>query len=416
MISSGLIAAVVFCWLSFLTVRNYLPCLRELREALARTDSLSNNLTPPARVILCLRGADPFLNRCLRGLATQDYPDYKIIIIVDSLGDAAMTQAEAILQEYGKERIEVHLRDQLWPNCSRKVSSLLCGLKRVSGETEVVALCDGDAIPHSTWLRELVEPLQDPLTVASSGNRWFAPTHLTIGGLCRSCWYALAIPTMYKHRMLWAGSLALRGELFRNSEFLVRLQSAFADDMAISSFAQSQQFRVAPVVPLVILNEETCSLKNFWGFLIRQMLTTRIDHHRWPSIVCEALPIVLLLLVLLPLSIHEGQQSFGWWLAGSVVYDIAALSVMGYFEWMVRQLLLRRREQLMPPFHWGRILMAVPILSLTGIVYSWAIIMTLFAKRHEWRGVLYRINARGVSTLHEREEYGEATAGQYESV
>ncbi len=416
MISFGLISAVVFTSLTILMVWHFLPCLRELRTALALGDNVSHEFTPPARVILCLRGADPFLDRCLRGLASQDYPNYKVVIVVDSLQDDALPQVECLRKEHGDERIEVLIRDRLLPNCSRRASSLFCGLSHVPAEVEVVAMCDADAIPHPTWLRELVAPLQNPLTVAASGNRWYAPTILTVGGLCRYYWNALAFRAMYKYRIPWCGSLVMRGDLFRDAAFQNCLQHAFSEDTALAGFLANKQQHAVPIVSLVMLNEETCSFKGFWGFLVRQMLAARLHHPHWPTILVEALVILVALWILLPLSILEGWRSLGWWSVGAVIFIVTVLSVIGYFEWLVRQLLWQRRRQRAVPYDWKRICLAVPSLVLTGFIYPLAVVQTFFTRRHEWRGIVYRIEAGGISTLHERAEFGETKAGQYDSV
>jgi cellulose synthase/poly-beta-1,6-N-acetylglucosamine synthase-like glycosyltransferase len=152
-------------------------------------------------VILCLRGADPFLDWCLGGLVRQDYPNYRVLIVVDSAQDEALPQAESLRREHGKVRVEVLIRDRILPHCSRRASSFFCGLGHVPDEVDVMEMCDADAIPHSTGLRELVSPLQDPLTVATPGNRWYAPLILIMGGICRYFWNALTFRTMYKYRI-----------------------------------------------------------------------------------------------------------------------------------------------------------------------------------------------------------------------
>ena len=42
----------------------------------SRKNSLPDNELPKTAVILCLRGADPFLANCLRSLFNQNYPNY----------------------------------------------------------------------------------------------------------------------------------------------------------------------------------------------------------------------------------------------------------------------------------------------------------------------------------------------------
>ena len=415
MISFGLVAATIFSVLAILVVLHFLPCLRELNEALRRGNPVASDFYPIARVILCLRGSDPFLDRCLRGLANQDYPNYKVLIVVDSSVDESLPQAKRILEEYGADRVEILIRDCTLPNCSRKVSSLFCGLNHVPSDVGVVAQCDADAIPHPTWLRELVEPMQDPMTVATCGNRWYSPIVLTMGGMCRYFWNALAFRAMHRYQIPWAGSLAMRSDLFRDPEFLKCLQHAFSEDTALASFLFNKMQHATPIVSLVMLNEESVGIKSFWGFLVRQILAARLHHPHWPAILVEALVIFFAMWILLPLSILQSETSLAWWCVGGFIYDLTVLIVIGYFEWQVRRLLLKRRQQIVPSFGWQRICLAPIGLTLTGFIYPIAVIFSLFTKRHEWRGIVYRIDSHGVTTVGERTDFT-SPANEYESV
>ena len=416
MLNFGLVAAVAFCLMALLLLIQSLPCLLAMRRSLQRSEPHSTDFTPPARVLLCLRGADPFLDRCLRGLATQDYPDYKVMIVVDSATDESLPQAQALRDEFGGDRIEVLIRDRLWSTCSRKISSLLCGFSRVPAEVEVVAWCDADAIPHSTWLRELTAPLQDSQIAVTTGNRWYAPAQWTVGSLCRHSWNAMAFLAMHKYRLPWGGSLAIRSDVFRDPAFPQCLQRSFSDDMALGKFVLDRGQRVEPVVALVILNEETCGLTSFWGFLVRQMLATRLNHPRWPTLLGEALVLFTLLWVLLPLALSQGIGSWSWWLAGASVYNVISLSSTGYLESLVRRLLAQRGRPAGTVYGWGRALLAYPILCLTGFVYSLAVVHAAFVTTHKWRGIVYRIEGQGVSILNDRQPIvGLSAAHQYES-
>lgn len=415
MLNFGFVAAVAFCLMAFLLVMQSLPCLLAMRRGIQRGNLASGRFTPRARVLLCLRGADPFLDRCLRGLATQDYPDYKVIIIVDSATDESLPQVQTLLGEFGGERIEVVIRDRLWSTCSRKISSLLCGFSRVPAEVEVVAWCDADAIPHSTWLRELTAPLQDAQTAVTTGNRWYAPARWTVGSLCRHSWNAMAFLAMYKNRLPWGGSLAMRSDVFRDPAFPLCLQRSFSDDMALGKFVLDRGQRVEPVVGLAIVNEEACGLMSFWGFLVRQMLALRLNHPCWPILLGEALVLFTLLWVLLPLAISQGVSSWGWWLAGATVYNIIALSSTGSLESLVRRMLAQRGRPAGTAYGWRLALLAYPTLCLTGFVYSLAVVRAAFATTHKWRGIVYRIEGQGVSILNERQPVANLSAAQYES-
>ncbi|WP_010587980.1 glycosyltransferase [Schlesneria paludicola] len=416
MISFGLVAAIILTGLAVLAVWQFQPCLKGLRGALAADQAASQDYSPAARVILCLRGADPFLDRCLRGLVNQDYPEYKVLIVVDSPTDSAVPQVESLLREYGADCAEMIVRDRILPRCSRRASSLFCGLNQVPTEVQVVVMCDADAIPHRTWLRELVTPLAEPLTVATSGNRWYAPLSLTMGGLCRYYWNALAFRAMHQYQIPWCGSLAMRGDLFRDPQFLDCLQHAFSEDTALAGYLMNKAQQAKPIVSLIVLNEETIGLKNFWGFLVRQMLAARLNHPHWPTIFVEAMAILVVMWILLPLSIMEGTSSLAWWCAGAVIYDGIVLATIGHFEWLVRRHLWQSRDQRVSPIDWKRFCLAPIGLSLTGFIYPLAVLSAVSATRHEWRGIVYRIERRGVSTLYEREAFNSLPANQFESV
>ncbi|MGL5077359.1 MAG: glycosyltransferase family 2 protein, partial [Waterburya sp.] len=54
---------------------------------------------PKVAIALCLRGADPFLSQCLQALFKQNYPNYELRIIVDSIQDPAWEIAHNISQQ-----------------------------------------------------------------------------------------------------------------------------------------------------------------------------------------------------------------------------------------------------------------------------------------------------------------------------
>src|ERR1051326_5770980 len=119
---------------------------------------------PRAAVVLSLRGADPFLTDCVAGLLDQDYPNYEIIIVIDSREDPAWAAVQRVLDISGKQRTPVTMRavESRRESCSLKVSAQLEALQGLAAEVEVVAVFAADVLPSRTWLRALVRPLLDP--------------------------------------------------------------------------------------------------------------------------------------------------------------------------------------------------------------------------------------------------------------
>ena len=134
-----------------------------------RVNSLSDNQLPKTAVILCLRGADPFLPNCLKALLEQDYPQYDLKIVVDSQDDPAWKVARDTVKDATNVQISpLKISSTV---CSLKCSSLIQAVSELDSSYEVVALVDADTVVHPTWLRELVTPLLHPKIGATTGNR-----------------------------------------------------------------------------------------------------------------------------------------------------------------------------------------------------------------------------------------------------
>jgi len=72
-----------------------------------RVNSLSNSQLPKTAVILCLRGADPFLPNCLKALLEQDFPYYDLKIIVDSQDDPAWQVAQDTVANTNATNVQI---------------------------------------------------------------------------------------------------------------------------------------------------------------------------------------------------------------------------------------------------------------------------------------------------------------------
>ena len=150
---------------------------------------------PKAAVVLCLRGRDPFLEKCLELLLAQDYPDYQLQVVVDSRQDPAWEVAQALVERYGAERVHIETLDDRRDTCSLKCSSVTQAIERLDGSFQIAALVDADTMPHATWLRDLAAPLADERVAqpratagicprAARGARW-CDTSGTPPPLCR---------------------------------------------------------------------------------------------------------------------------------------------------------------------------------------------------------------------------------------
>ncbi len=374
-----------------------------------RQPPLPDDECPRAAVILCVRGLDPFLPACLKGLFQQDYPEYDVWIVVDSTGDEAWPVVDKLAQQSGKRHIHVLTLTERLGTCTRKLAGILQAMSHMNSAPEIVALLDSDTIPHAGWLRELAAPLADPRVGVSSGNRWYMPAATTVGSLVRYLWNAAAVVQMYWYDIGWGGSLAIQGRFLRQSDLRQRLANGFSDDTTICRCARAHGYRIAFSPSLVMVNRETCSLKGVFGFLQRQMLAVRMHDPWWWAIIGHgvATTFVLGLSCLLgAVAVATARWSTAAWIGTAVAAHWASMVLMLLpLEWCARRVVRQRGEAIKGFGAWGWFC-AVLAIPLAQIVHFAALTTAFFARTHRWRGVRYQFN--GPTPVRVMEDLAEA--------
>ncbi len=265
---------------------------------------------PPMLVILCLRGADPFLRESLTRLLASDYPSVRFRIVIDSAEDPALEVVDQFLRERNDSRVERMILPQRLMTCSGKVSGLLHATESLPSDCELVAWIDGDSLLHQTALRELATALKDPKVGAVSGNRWYLPPEASLSGITRMFWNAFAVPAMNMVGILWGGCMAIRASDFRNPKLREMLANSFIEDSTICTFVRSTGRTTGLVASALLLNRESISLGDYYRFGTRQLFTVRIDNSRWWLVATHMLALNLtLLLMLIPMS----MPWLPWW-------------------------------------------------------------------------------------------------------
>ncbi|MDR3198801.1 MAG: glycosyltransferase family 2 protein [Planctomycetaceae bacterium] len=354
----------------------------------------SGEFVPKTMVLLALRGVDPFLKRCLEGLLTQDYPNYAIRLIVDHPEDSALSVAKAIVETRGAKNVEFIIVDEHFETCTLKCNSLYHAVLSLDLSYEVVVILDADTNPHSGWLRQLVEPLSDPRFAAATGQRWYIPETSNPGSLIRYLWNAAAVIQLYFYRIAWGGSLALRRELFTEGNLLDIWKTAFTDDAAISESVKRLGSKIVFVPSLFMVNRETCTLQSFHRWVKRQLLCVKLHHPAWKAVAFQGILITLPLLVcsgLLVTGLMFWEKALIYWNLGTfVVYWGGVLGTLPMLERAIRKRLSQRGEQLQC-WTLGNTIRILPLIPVTQIVYTSALIQLYFLRRVEWRGVEYEI-------------------------
>jgi hypothetical protein len=357
----------------------------------------SNGPLPKAAVFLALKGTDEYLDDCLRSLLRQDYPDYEVHIVVDSKDDPAWGIVTRVLEE--EEFSEVHaatLRDPLF-SCSLKCSALLQMLAEVDSEVEVLALIDGDVVPHRDWLRQLAAPLADSGVGASFGIPWYFPEQPKWPAIVRKvCWTPAAV-LMLLCGWIWGGSAALPSRVFRDPALVERWSRSVSSDASVRDVIKAHALRLEWAPALVMPNYESVRFEALVNQLARSLATSRLYLNRWP-------------LTLLAVGLAAGSLvtaavvcvvSF---LATSVTgLIVSAAGLGGYLLILMALMLVVERRALnisrsngaaVPPLTLGALGKMFISIPLAHGFYLVSAVKAQFVRSLTWRGVRYAINGK----------------------
>lgn len=368
--------------------------LRYLRSYNSKSLAVKVKELPKTAVILSLRGADPYLSKCLRSLFQQNYPNYDIKLIVDSEEDPAWKVAIKTVAEEKASNVEIQALKHRRKTCTLKCSSLVQALSTLDKTYKVVALVDADTVAHSNWLRELVSPLSDPKVAATTGNRWYLPTGQYWGTLVRYIWNTSAVVQMFLYGIPWGGTLAIKTEVIRKTGLLEKWKHSYTDDTMISRVMQKHGYQVKFVPSLLIVNREETNLPRLLPWIRRQLFISRLYHPLWPAVVGDSiltivLPNLVLGLFFISFFIGQGQAAI-LALIGYCSYLFGLLALILTLEKSVRQVISRRGE-VSPRFNKSKIWKIFVGTPFTQWFYFIALVSCHWMPIVNWRGINYQI-------------------------
>lgn len=360
----------------------------------SRRQPKSVSSLPRAAVVLSVRGPDPCLEANMAALLDQDYPDFRLFVVVDSDEDAAWPYVKRV-QALAPDRVETRVLQNPLPTCSLKCSSLAEAVERLDQSYEVVAFLDGDAPPHPTWLQELIEPLSDRAVGVTTGNRWYLPEQGNWGSLVRYFWNAGAVVQVWMHGITWAGSMAMRRDVIREIGLVKAWRRALSVDATVVRQIREHGYRTEFVPSVIMANREAISLTKFIPWAERQMIAAKSSGSGWALMAIHVLSIAGCMFA-----------PFAWLLAGIASGNahhigVAVAAIATYWggigvstlaiERAMRQVL--RCNGVDPSWVTRRTgVRLAPAFLLSHLVCLQMLIGVCWRNRVSWRGVEYEIH------------------------
>ncbi|MCA9132251.1 MAG: glycosyltransferase family 2 protein [Planctomycetales bacterium] len=392
-----LLLAIILCLLiavlvvgQLLGVRSYIRLSGRIRFPPVAEDEL-----PPAAVLLSLRGNDPYLTECLQRLAAQDYPQYRLHVILDHPSDPARQTIEDWLQEHEDFPIAVDFLHDISPHTYLKTSALRQCISGLDANIGVVLLVDADTLVYDRWLRDTVTPMIHSDVGVVSGNRWYDPTRSACGSMVRCIYNTCCVSPMYFMRATWGGSQGVRRDVFAQDYFFDRMLDTPSEEQAIQVAARHANALVEVHPNIMILNREDCNLASCFAFMRRQLIWTRLCHPHWRAIILGVTGVYLLhsaSFILALAAAVTGEYLVAGLLTSALLVQLAAAQFI--LEWLhhtIGSRMLAGGAEPFPAITMPARLRLLLTWPLGFLVLCWAAFSATVARRVLWRGITYQV-------------------------
>ena len=230
-----------------------------------------------------VKGEEEGLRENLAALASQDYPDYELIVVAHSAADIP----PGVLP--GNVRVVLAHGDD--PATGEKVQNLKVAVLAARKFSRIYAFADSDGRVTKRWLRSLAVPLADQHVGASTGYRWYAPVPPSFWTLMRSVWDAVALSRLGPGDcgFAWGGAMAIRRETFYDLDVQSHWKNTVSDDYALSAAVRAAGLSIAFAPGAITPCLERASGGFILAWMRRQMTITRVYNPRlwWPGLIAH---------------------------------------------------------------------------------------------------------------------------------
>ncbi len=352
---------------------------------------------------MSVRGCDPSLEKCLRGLLEQTYQNYRVYVVVDHVSDEAWGRVQQVKREYDTcDRLVILELDEPPNSCSLKCSSLVQAIGQLPDDTELIVMIDADVIPHQEWLMQATSPLGDPEVGVVTGNQWFEPSGDSAGSLLRSLWNAGALVPTAILANPWAGSCAMRLSDVRQAGLVDIWKRSIVDDGPIRNACKPLGKHIVFNPELIMVNRENCTRQYVNRYVPRMLTWSRIHERTFVNTFVYMLVLVSCFLATIGLAAAAVLTAQPLALAICVI-ALLANTTLNLAAWLtirgsIQRIESRRDEaghqHYLGPLGMRRIFKLAALIPVCQLGFGAWMVRSVMTRHVHWRQITYEVRAR----------------------
>ena len=338
---------------------------------------------PKVVLIVPVKGAETGLASNLGSLASQDYPQFELIVCCSDPRDPALDVARATLGS----SCRIVVAGEPPGDIGEKIHNLTAAVTAAGDAAEVLVFADSDGQVPPDWLQKLVAPLEDQSLGATTAFRWHFPLEGGFWPLMRSVWdsaIAMILDTQDRS-FAWGGGTAVRRESFDAAQVLDHWKGAVSDDYRLSDAMQSANLGIRFVPEAMVPTIGQCNGSEFLNWTVRQLTITRVYRFRmWiGGCVSHILYCTAQLLGVLQL------LDLNWIGLGALLVVVLPGMVIGGMRAYACALVFPDREAWLERYGWAYFWMT----PLATWIWLYAFLRSGMTRRISWRGRTYELRS-----------------------
>ena len=337
---------------------------------------------PKVGIFVPCKGTTPSQEKNLNSILEQDYKNYTVTFITESIEDPAVTTIQKILKKHAQGK---HIVAGLAKTCCQKNQNLLAGIK-ADQKSEILVFCDSDILHESNWLRDLIKPLAKSEIQVTFGFSWIVSGNKSLSAFLHKYLNAylfmlLRLPFV---NAVWGGATAIKRELFDRLEVAELWAKSIVDDISLMRIITDNKIKSVLVPACLSDTYNTCvSISKLLAWFTRQILYLKFyNRPMWFLILLIhflTASIILIGPVLLISSLF-----FKSLLVYVIICFLFSLFLM--FNYIFLRLPERDNEKALKWF------LNAPLVELVAVT---ALLKSFLAKKIIWQGIVYKVDKKG---------------------
>jgi cellulose synthase/poly-beta-1,6-N-acetylglucosamine synthase-like glycosyltransferase len=327
-------------------------------------------------IIVPCKGLIKNLEKNLISICEQNYPDYRVIFVLDSKKDPAFSLIQNVVKEKNNAVIEFSEKIN---EASGKISALISGIKK-TGDVDVYVFADSDVTPHKNWLASLVTSLSDENVGATTGFRWFFPSNLKSSLI--SAWNMASMITLLHpiSTFAWGGSTAIKKTFFKKLNIESKWKKGFSDDLILTEAVKKSGYKIKFVPNCVLESPIETDIKKFLDWGTQQITWVRWYYPLIWFIGCIGMLLSQVIIILGFILIFTGFMVPGIIMIALIIFEMF-YGMTGF--------LVMKKLMCYPRYKFGSIIPYALLMPIVFILYSYNLLLSSFKQEIKWGGRYY---------------------------